>query len=515
MKRIGLRMLCIAAVVTLSVAAFYPPDRTINLGLDLKGGVGLVATVHTDDVLRLETEGAAERVRESLTKRGATFTRIEATAPGELVVEGVEDEGAFREATLDVESLFERATEGAGAARFRIKPAEADRIRQDTLDQVMATIERRVNALGVVEPAIARYGTHNQIDIQLPGATDVEDAIRIISATAQLRLALLDDSGPFATRDAALASYGGALPPDLELLPGQGEAVARGDVYYAVHKTSAATGADLRDVRPSRDQFNRPAVAFTLKSDAAERFGRMTAANVNRRLATVLDKRVSSFATILGRIEDRGQIAGLTPDEMRDQVITLKSGALPASISIDAQHTVGPSLGQDSIRAGLLASVTGLGFVAAFMLLYYRRAGLNALVSIVLNLVILLGLLTFIGATMTLPGIAGFLLTIGMGVDSNVLIFERIKEERSTARSARGAVNAGFSRVWLTIVDTHMSSLIAAAFLFQFGTAPIRGFATTLAVGLLANVFTAVFVSRTLFELILSRRNTTGQALSI
>jgi preprotein translocase subunit SecD len=200
---------------------------------------------------------------------------------------------------------------------------------------------------------------------------------------------------------------------------------------------------------------------------------------------------------------------------MRDQVITLKSGALPASISIDAQHTVGPSLGQDSIRAGLLASVTGLGFVAAFMLLYYRRAGLNALVSIVLNLVILLGLLTFIGATMTLPGIAGFLLTIGMGVDSNVLIFERIKEELSTARSARGAVNAGFSRVWLTIVDTHMSSLIAAAFLFQFGTAPIRGFATTLAVGLLANVFTAVFVSRTLFELILSRRNTTGQALSI
>ena len=282
-----------------------------------------------------------------------------------------------------------------------------------------------------------------------------------------------------------------------------------------MRKVAAVTGKDLRDVQPSRDEFNRPAVSFTLKPEAAARFGQVTGANINRRLATVLDDRVTSLATILGRIEDRGQIAGVTLDEMRDQVIILKSGALPASISYDAQHTVGPSLGQDSIRAGLLASAVGLGLVMAFMLAYYRLTGLNALASIVLNLVILLGLLASIGATMTLPGIAGFVLTIGMGVDSNVLIFERIREELASARSARSAVNAGFSRVWLTIVDTHVSSLIAAAFLFQFGTAPIRGFATTLAVGLLANVFTAVFVSRTLFELILSRRDTTGQTLSI
>jgi preprotein translocase subunit SecD len=277
-------------------------------------------------------------------------------------------------------------------------------------------------------------------------------------------------------------------------------------VYYAVKKVSVVSGNELRSAAPGLDQFNRPAVQFTLKQDAAQRFGNFTQANLGKPLGVVLDDRVMSVANIQGRITDNGQIYGISREEMADLVITLKSGALPASLTYEEERTVGPSLGRESIEAGVLASLGGLGMVVLFMLVYYRLTGLNAIVSIVVNLLILLGMMAYLGATMTLPGIAGFILTIGMGVDSNVLIFERIKEELAGGKAARAAVNAGFDRVWWTIVDTHVASLIAAAFLFQFGTGPIRGFATTLTIGLLSNVFTAVFVSRTVFELVLSRR---------
>jgi preprotein translocase subunit SecD len=276
------------------------------------------------------------------------------------------------------------------------------------------------------------------------------------------------------------------------------------------------TGRDLRDAKQSLDEFNRPAVQFSLKQDAAGRFGNFTQTNIGKPMAIVLDNRVMSVATIQGRITDSGQITGINREEMVDTVITLKSGALPASMDYLEERTIGPSLGAESIRAGFIASLAGLGFVVVFMLFYYKLTGLNAVISIVANLVILLGLMAFLSSVMTLPGIAGFILTIGMGVDSNVLIFERIKEELATARGVRAAVNAGFDRVWMTIVDTHVSSLIAALLLLQFGTSTIRGFAVTLIIGLLSNVFTAVFVSRTAFELILSRRQqTAGQTLSI
>ena len=274
-------------------------------------------------------------------------------------------------------------------------------------------------------------------------------------------------------------------------------------LFYVVQRAPALTGNDLRSARQALDEFNRPAVGFTLKPDAARRFGAITERNINRPLATVLDNRVMSVATIQSRIDDQGQIAGVSREEMIEQVINLNSGALPADLEYVEERTVGASLGAASIRAGVLASLGGLGLVLLFMLSYYRLAGVNALISVVLNLLILLALMAYIPVTLTLPGIAGLILTIGMGVDSNVLIFERIKEELATARGPRSAVKAAFTRVWLTIVDTHVTSLIAAAFLFQFGTTPIRGFATTLAIGLLANVFTAVFVSRTLFEVAL------------
>jgi preprotein translocase subunit SecD len=280
-----------------------------------------------------------------------------------------------------------------------------------------------------------------------------------------------------------------------------------GVVYYLVRKTPIVSGRDLRNARPSLDENNRPAVSFSLKSEGATRFGAFTGTNIGRYLAIVLDKRVYSAPVIEGRISDEGRISGnFTQQEANDLALTLRSGALPAGLTYLEERTIGPSLGADSIRAGVMASLTGLGLVVVFMLVYYKLSGVNAIVAMVINLVVLLALMVYFHATMTLPGIAGFLLTIGMGVDSNVLIFERIKEELTNAKGVRAAIAAGFDRVFLTILDTHVATLIGAAFLFQFGTGPIRGFATTLSIGLLTNVFTSVFVSRALFELELANR---------
>ena len=257
-------------------------------------------------------------------------------------------------------------------------------------------------------------------------------------------------------------------------------------------------------------------MSFTFNQDGARRFGQFTEQNIGRGLAVILDNRVFTAPTIQSRITDEGRITGsFTQQEAQDLSLVLRTGALPAPMDILEERTVGPTLGRESIEAGVTASIGGLSLVILFILFYYKLTGLNAVVSIVGNLSILLGMMAYLGATLTLPGIAGFILTIGIGVDSNVLIFERIKEELATAKGVRAAVNAGFDRVWWTIVDTHVASLISAMFLFQFGTGPIRGFATTLTIGLLANIFTAVFLSRTMFELVLSRRQQQVQTLSI
>jgi preprotein translocase subunit SecD len=287
-------------------------------------------------------------------------------------------------------------------------------------------------------------------------------------------------------------------------------------MYYLVQKTPVITGRDLRTARPTLDEYNKPAVSFSLKQDGAVKYGNVTNANIGRRLAIILDKRVHSAPVIEGRITDEGRISGsFTQQEAGDLSLTLRSGALPASLTYLEERTVGPSLGRDSIRAGVLASLVGLGLVVVFMLVFYKLSGINAIVAMAINLLVLLALMAYFGATMTLPGIAGFILTIGMGVDSNVLIFERIKEELAAQRGARAAVKASFDRVFLTLLDTHVASLIAAAFLFQFGTGPIRGFALTLTIGLLTNLFTSIFVSRTLFELALNRRPAASKAISI
>jgi preprotein translocase subunit SecD len=302
----------------------------------------------------------------------------------------------------------------------------------------------------------------------------------------------------------------------MEGISGASDEAGGGTVYYLVRKIPAVTGNDLRAAKPTIDENGRPAVSFSLRNEGARKFGKVTGENIGRSLAIVLDKRVMSAPRIDGRITDEGRISGVfTSQEVADLSLTLRSGALPAQMSYLEERVIGPTLGSDSIRAGVKASLVGLVFVVTFMLVYYKLSGVNAVVAMLLNLVILLGLMAYFGATMTLPGIAGFILTMGMGVDSNVLIFERIKEELAAQRGVRAAVKNGFDRVFLTLLDTHVASLIAAAFLFQFGTGPIRGFATTLSLGLLTNLFTSIFVSKTLFELVLSRRETAETGLSI
>jgi preprotein translocase subunit SecD len=497
--------------------------KQLRLGLDLRGGVHLVMRVHTDDALRIKTTTTAEQVREALRSATVPFSSITVMAPQSFKVEGIPpDRDAELRRIADEQGVttdYDRSPGAGGTYEFRLKPNIERTLREQAVVQARTTIDRRVNELGVTEPNISVYGnTGDQLLVQLPGVTDVARAKEIIRSTALLELKLVED-GPASTKDALLQSRGGKLPEDMEVVSGAGsseEGGGTGTVFYLVRKIPAVTGNDLRAAKPTIDENGRPAVSFSLRSEGARKFGKVTGENIGRSLAIVLDGRVMSAPRIDGRITDEGRISGaFTTQEVTDLSLTLRSGALPATLSYLEERVIGPTLGSDSIRSGVKASLVGLIFVVTFMLVYYKLSGVNAVIAMLLNLVILLGLMAYLGATMTLPGIAGFVLTMGMGVDSNVLIFERIKEELAAQRGVRAAVKNGFDRVFLTLLDTHVASLIAAAFLFQFGTGPIRGFATTLSLGLITNLFTSIFVSKTLFELALARRSAAATGLSI
>jgi preprotein translocase subunit SecD len=479
----------IAVLVIFSVVGVYPivasqfgitsprvlMDKQLKLGLDLKGGVHLVLRVKTDDALRIETESEMERVREALRSANIATTSISAPSPTEFRVEGVSGQDqAFRQATTDALTNFDRNPGAGGIYSFVMKPNVAAALREESVEQARQTIERRVNELGVAEPSISRQGADgDQILVQLPGVSDVNRAKAVIQSTGLLELKIVEN-GPFGTREEMLVN--GQVPEGMEILPGVSET-------------------------------NQPAVSFTLTPDGSRKFGTVTEQNIGRQLAIIVDGRVQSAPRIDSRITTDGRISGaFTQEEVQNLSLILRSGALPASMDYLQQQVIGPTLGADSIRSGITASIVGLVLIMIFMLIYYRLSGVNAIVALIFNLIILLGLMAYIGAVMTLPGIAGFVLTMGIGVDSNVLIFERIKEELEAQRGVRAAVNAGFSRVFLTLLDTHISALIAALFLIQFGTGPIRGFAYTLIIGLASNLFTSTFVSKTLFELVLSRR---------
>ncbi len=518
-KNLRWKFLTILAVTGLAVAAFWPPWTRVRRGLDLQGGVHFVLQVKTADAVNLETETAADQLRQALKTVNIVPTRVHQTAIDAFVVEGITpaSDSQFRTiADQQISAQFDRDSL-SGTYTFTMKPNVAVDTKAGAVQQAIQTIDRRVNELGVSEPNVAAYGTRgDEIVVELPGVKDVANAKEVIKNTAQLRLYLVQ-AGPAPDQASLLAAYNGKVPDDMAVAQGDAGDGTTGQAYYLIQRTPAITGTDLQNARPGLDQYNKPNVRFTLKGEGAVKFSAVTGANIGRQLAIILDNRVVSAPRIDGRISTTdAEITGsFTQQEADNLSLTLKSGALPATLTYEAEDAVGPSLGADSIRAGIIASVTGLGLVTLFMLVYYRMAGINAFVSIALNLTILLGCMAYVGAVMTLPGIAGFILTIGMGVDSNVLIFERIREELATAKGIRQAVAAGFDRVFITIVDTHVSSLIAAAFLFQFGTGPIQGFATTLFFGLIANVFTAVFVSRTLFEFILSRKPAGAATLSI
>jgi preprotein translocase subunit SecD len=336
----------------------------------------------------------------------------------------------------------------------------------------------------------------------------------VIQSTSRLEIHAVA-GGPYPTEADALQANSGVLPPDEEMLHGNNGTGSDVDQVYVLKRVSIVAGNDFRDAQPSTDENGRPDITFNLTTAAGETFNSYTSSNIGKMMAIVLDDRVREAATIQSAIRDTGRITGgFSQDQAANLSLTLRTGALPASIHTLEERTVGPSLGAASIHHGVVAAVVGVLVVMAFMLFYYHGAGINADLALFLNLVILLGFMGFTGSTLTLPGIAGVILTIGMGVDSNVLIFERIREELRLGKSAASAVDQGFAHAWVTIIDTHVTTIVSAVILFLFGTGPVRGFAVTLSFGLLANLFTAVFVSRVIFDSILERKER-GAALSI
>lgn len=498
----------------------------IRLGLDLKGGTHMVLRVHVEDAVNVTADQALERLKDESKTKNIPYAEIKKDdlTDQQPPIHRIAIRGVPQEKTSDLQALVNEQFSDWQVSRYpgdatawvlTLKTTAGATIRNQALVQAMETIRRRVDAYGVSEPTIAEYGGQGDYElvIELPGVDDPTRVKDLIQSTALLELKLVQD-GPFPSREAALSAHGGVLPPDTELLPGP--ASQNGETWYLVNRVAAVTGRDLTGADPSRGTDGRPTVNFTLSRDGAARFARVTGANVGKLLAIVLDNRVVDAPVIKNQISDRGEIegGGFTPEYAQDLSMKLRSGALPASITYESENTVGPSLGMDSIRHGVLASIVGLVAIMTFMLVYYRGSGINAVLALVLNLIILLAALAYFTATLTLPGIAGVILTVGMGVDSNVLIFERIREELRLGKAVGAAVAGGFEQAFRTIIDTHVTTVVSAMILFTFGTGPIKGFAVTLTIGLIANLFTSVFVSRVIFDYVLSRREK-GAALSI
>jgi len=496
----------------------------IHLGLDLRGGTHLILQVQVNDAINVDSDNAIEVLKEQLNKKKIAFADISkpdpANNPDRIVLKGVPAES--RKDLLDIanDRLPEyNLTSGADNTwTLAMKPQILTDLKNKAVTQAIETIRNRIDSLGVSEPTIQEHGLGQyQILVQLPGVDDPGRVKDIMQSTAMLEIKQVL-GGPYPSEDAARQDKGGVLPADAILLPGHGApgAGAGEQAWYLVSRVSAVRGKDLRDAQPSTDQNGQPNVRFQLTSEGGQRFFNFTSAHVGDSLAVVLDNKVQEVANIKEAIRDTGEISGGSMGQQgaKDLSMILRSGALPAGIKYLEERTVGPSLGTDSIRAGIRAAVVGMLAVLIFMLIYYRAAGINADIALLLNLIILLGFMGYFEAVLTLPGIAGVILTVGMGVDSNVLIFERIREEVRNGKTAASAVDQGFSHAWITIVDTHVTTIVSAAILFLFGTGPVKGFAVTLTFGLLANLFTAVFVSRVIFEWVLSRKER-GEALSI
>ena len=496
----------------------------IHLGLDLKGGTHLVLQVHVAEAINSQTDRDMQALNTALAATGATAAKLDPLHPETITISGgsATQQSAIHDDLTASDYAGYDVSAANGGYTMTLKQSYIRDLEQRTLDTSIDTIRQRVDSLGVSEPVVEPYNLGDyQILVQLPGVDDPARVKEVMQSTAMLEIRqALDNGRTYGSEQEALAAHGGILPSDAVVIKGKsiGSRTASSenpDVYYVISRVSAVSGRDLRSAEAGREDSGRPDVIFTLTRDGGDRFWNFTSAHVGDFLAVVLDGKVQEVANIKEGIRDTGRITGsFTDQQTKDLSMVLRSGALPASIKYLEERTVGPSLGADSVRQGVRAAIVGMMAVMIFMLIYYRFAGINADLALVLNLLILLGFLGFSGATLTLPGIAGLILTVGMGVDSNVLIFERIREELRAGKTPPSAVEQGFGHAWVTIVDTHVTTIVSAAILFLFGTGPVKGFAVTLTFGLLANLFTAVFVSRTIFESILNRHQR-GEALSI
>jgi preprotein translocase subunit SecD len=513
------RGLLILAVALIAAALAYPPKKKINLGLDLRGGMHLLLQVHTEDALRAETDSDMAALLDRAKEKGVTGLKARRTADSTFAITATSEQ---RDTLSDLAQRYLprwNVSSQSDDMVFTMKSTEVNTVRNAAVNQAKTTIDNRINQYGVTEPLIQPTSTGYRIVVELPGVDDAERVRRLIKSTAFLEFRVVKvpkGGGGVGSREEILANFNGQLPDDLEILEGdrrENNAVV-GKAFYAVEKRRTVTGRDLSNATAGRGQFGQPNVEFTLTPAGAQAFGTMTGANVGNGLAIVLDGRVVSAPVIHSKITDRGQIEGnFTQQEVQDLVLVLKSGALPASITYLEERTVGPSLGREAINDGLLAGGVGTLLVIFVMLIYYKLSGVNAVLALVLNVLILFGGMGMFHSTLTLPGIFGIILTIGMAVDANVLVFERIREEMRAGRTVRSSIDQGFDRAFTSIIDTHVTTMVSALLLFQFGTGPIKGFAVTLFIGLLASLFTAVFVSRWLFDLVLSRRKV--QKLSI
>lgn len=520
-KNTKYRLLVILLVIVGSVYLFYPLGEKINLGLDLRGGMHLVLQVNVEEALAAEVQQARERVERELRQENVTFTETRVADDHRIEILGVPlaDEsaaaGVFR-LFADSWTYTPRYAQEQVDFVLTLTAAARRALGDLTVRQAREVIEHRVDQYGVAEPSITVYGSgdiRDQIIVELPGVDDPGRVRNLLTTAARLDLKLVyaePRGGPYVSREAAQQAFDNGIPPDYEILPYRNPTETGGQtMYLVVRKAPSLTGRNLKNARRSQDAFTgRAEVAFFLDSEGVRLFTRTTEENVGNRLAIVLDHEVRSAPTIQERIpSDSARITGgFTPEQAEDLALTLRSGALPASVAILQNRVVGPSLGMDSIRRGVTACIVGFSLVMVAMLVLFRLAGVNAVFCLILNLMVLMGVLAYFKATLTLPGIAGIILTIGMAVDANILIFERIKEELRQGKTIRSSIDAGFSKVFSTIIDTNITTLVAALFLFQFGTGPVRGFAITLAVGLLANIFAATFVSRTMLELLFRGR---------
>jgi preprotein translocase subunit SecD len=502
-------------------------SQRIHLGLDLQGGVHLILQVKVAEAVSAETDGSVQSIQADLKKANLPFSQVaklDPNKPDVITVEGVtQAQASAVNSLLDQKYSNEydvSSPTSGGALTLTMKPVYEKDLEQRTVQQAIETIRDRVDELGVSEPLIAPYSLGaNQILVELPGVSDLDRVKAIIQSTARLEIhPVVGDSGGFPDEQSALASVNGALPPDQMIVPCLGEMACGSspNKVFILERAPVVAGTEFRSATPTvNSNTGQQQVSFTLTDEAGDKFWNYTSANVGKYMAVVMGGRVREAAVIKEPIRDSGVIEGqFSQDEVTVLSKMLRTGALPASLEFLEDRTVGASLGADSIREGVTAAIVGVLLVMAFMLVYYRSSGINADLALFLNLIILLGFMGYSGATLTLPGIAGVILTIGMGVDSNVLIFERIREEIRAGKAASAAVDQGFAHAWITIVDTHVTTIVSAAILFLFGTGPVKGFAVTLTFGLLANLFTAVYVSRVIFEAHLNKLKP-GEMVSI